>query len=264
LKFKGWVLDQWIATHLGNRPYEHVIGYSAEEVTRAKRDLVYATATRSPSHPLIEWGWTRAACSARLLTEFGVIWKKSACTFCPYSGGRSLQSTLKRMCDNPEEAVTALMLEAPAIMLNPNSKLFGTHSLLERLSEDGATAVIELFHRRLWSRPWSVYDVRRLYFPAKDDRTRKGTGWRSVKPLFTGSAGQANAWLRANPAGRPIGSDARVWLRHQDEFDTYPKAERFLVATVAGVQEKQRVNFGKHWYRITGEADHEDLFSPAA
>ncbi|RLK58465.1 hypothetical protein [Actinokineospora cianjurensis] len=261
LKFKGWVLDQWIARFVGRQRYEHVIGYSVDELTRAKRDLVYATATRTPSHPLIEWGWTRAACSARLMAEFGVIWKKSACVFCPYSGGRSLESTMRRMWENPEEAVIALMLEAPAMMLNPNSKLYGTHSLLDRLIEDGNTAAIELFHRRLEARPWSVYDVRRVYFPAKDDPMRKGTAWRSVKPLFTGNAHQARALLRANDAGRPVGPDGRLWLRHQDEFATYPKAERFLVATVAGVREKERVNFTAQWQRITGEVD--DLFSGA-
>lgn len=261
LKFKGWVLDQWIAAHLSDQPYDHVIGYSAEEINRARRDLVYATASRTPCHPLIEWGWTRAACSARLLSEFGVIWEKSACVFCPYAGGRSLEATLKRMRNNPEEAVTALMLEAVAMMLNPHSKLYGTHSLLQRLIEDGNTTVLELFHRRLEARPWSVYEVRRVYFPAKTDATRKGTSWRSVKPLFTGSPDQARAWLGANSGSRPVGADGRVWLRHQDEFDSYPKAERFLVATVAGVQEKERVNFARQWQRITGEAD--DLFSAA-
>lgn len=262
LKFKGWVLDQWIVRFLGDRPYEHVIGYSAEELSRARRDMVYATATRTPLHPLIEWGWTRATCLARLFKEFGVIWNKSACVYCPYSGGKSKKETLRRMRENPEEAVTALMLEAVAMMLNPNSKLYGTHSLLDLLIEDGNTAAIELFHRRLEAKPWSVYDVRRVYFPAKDDPMRKGTAWRSVKPLFTGNAAQARAWLRANDAGRPVGPDGRVWLRHQDEFATYPKAERFLVATVAGVQEKERVNFTAQWQRITGEVD--DLFSGAA
>jgi hypothetical protein len=259
LKFKGWVLDQWIVRFLGDRPYEHVIGYSAEELNRARRDLVYATSTRTPMHPLIEWGWTRSMCLARLLEEFGVIWNKSACVYCPYSAGKSKNATLKRMRENPEEAVTALMLEAVAMMLNPNSKLYGTHSLLDLLIEDGNTAAIELFRHRMEAKPWSVYDVRRVYFAAQADPMRKGTAWRSVKQLFTGSAGQARAWLRANATGRPVSADGRVWLRHQDEFVAYPKAERFLVATLAGVQDKERVNFTRQWQRITGELDH--LFS---
>ena len=45
-KFKGWVLDQWIARTLGTAPYDHVIGYSSEETRRAAKDEVYATATR--------------------------------------------------------------------------------------------------------------------------------------------------------------------------------------------------------------------------
>jgi hypothetical protein len=253
LRFKGWVLDQWITQNLRGRPFEHVIGYSAEERTRAKRDLVYATDTRTPVHPLIDWGWTRAACAARLLAEFGITWQKSACTFCCYSGGRSLTSTLKRMRDNPDEAALALLLEAPAVMLNPNSKLYGTHSLLERLIEDGNTRAVELFRHRLETRPWSVYDVRRIYFAAKQDPTRKGTAWRSVKPLFTGTAAAAPAWLAAVGGNHPVDEDGRVWLRPHDPAACYPRAERFLVATAAGVQEKARENFARHWQRITGD-----------
>ncbi|WP_410570673.1 hypothetical protein [Amycolatopsis sp. cmx-4-61] len=253
LRFKGWVLDQWITQNLRGRPFEHVIGYSAEETKRAQRDLVYATTTRTPAHPLIDWGWTRAACSARLLAEFGVIWHKSACTFCCFSGGRSLPATLKRMRDNPEEAAIALLLEAPAVMFNPNSKLYGTHSLLERLIEDGNTCAVELFRHRLENRPWSVYDVRRIYFAAKDDSARKGTAWRSVKPLFTGTAPEARAWLAAAAHDHPVDEDGRVWLRPHNAAAGYPKAERFLLATAAGTQEKERENFSRQWQRITGE-----------
>jgi len=73
LRFKGWPLSQWIATALGDQPYRHVLGYSAEETRRAARDLVYATAMRTPVHPLIEWGGTRAACAARLLRAVVVL-----------------------------------------------------------------------------------------------------------------------------------------------------------------------------------------------
>lgn len=131
LRFKGWVLDRWIAVNLAGRPYRHVIGYSAEERSRAARDLVYASATRTPVHPLIEWGWTRAACAARLLTGFGVVWRKSACAYCPYAGGKSLTDTLARMRQYPAEAATALLLETPAVALNERSRLYGTRSLLD-------------------------------------------------------------------------------------------------------------------------------------
>ncbi|WP_284741793.1 hypothetical protein [Amycolatopsis sp. RTGN1] len=250
LKFKGWPLDTWIAANLGGRKYDHVIGYSVEETARAKRDLVYATATRTPVHPLISWGWTREACLSRLLAEFGVIWKKSACFFCPYSGGRSLENTLTRMRENPDEAATALLLEEPAVKLNPKSKLYGTHSLLERLVEDGNHIAVDLFLGRLEQQPWSVYDVRRIHFAAKNDRARKGTSWRSVRPLFTGSAAEARAWLtQAGPPDR----DDRVWMRRQDDAAFYPRGEHFLVATTAGIAEKRRASFAEQWARIVGD-----------
>jgi hypothetical protein len=256
LKFKGWPLDQWIAANLAGQSYEHIIGYSAEEEKRAKRDLVYATETRTSVHPLIRWGWTREACLARLFSEFGVIFQKSACVFCPYAGGKSLDMTLKRMRENPDEAATALVLEAPAIALNPNSKLFGEYSLAERLTADGNTLALDLAHARLAGQPWSVYEVRRLFFPARDKDTkqpiptRKGTSWRSVRSLFTGTDDDARGWLTG--AG-PVDEDGRVWLRRQHEFDCYPRAEHFLVATTAGIQPKARTSFAEHWQRITGD-----------
>jgi hypothetical protein len=158
------------------------------------------------------------------------------------------------MRDNPGEAALALLLEARAVMLNPNSKLYGTHSLLERLIEAGNTLAVELFTTGWKTSPGrAVYDVRRIYFAAKDDPSRKGTAWRSVKPLFTGTATEARAWLAAAPGDEPADEDGRVWLRPQDDTALYPKAERFLVATAAGVREKERASFAQQWQRITGE-----------
>jgi hypothetical protein len=229
------------------------------EQKRAKRDLVYETATRKPTHPLIRWGWTRDACRARLLAEFGIVWKKSACVFCPYAGGKSFDSTLRRMREHPDEAATALLLEAPAIALNPNSRLYGKHSLFDRLVEDGNFLAVDLFHARLQQQPWSVYELRRVYFAAKLDKNRrrsavdpirKGTSWRSVRPVFTGTMPQAQAELAA--AG-PVSSDGRVWLRRPAADALYPRAEQFLVATTAGIAPKHRESFPEHWQCLTGE-----------
>jgi hypothetical protein len=240
LRFKGWPLDQWLHRNLTGQPHEHVIGYTAEETPRAARDLVYATNTRSPRHPLIEWGWTRAACLARLHTEFGITWEKSACTFCPYAGGKSLTATLTRMRRHPTEAATALLLEAPAIALNPNSRLFGAHSLRDRLLADGNTTAIRLADQQLHERAWSVYRVRRLHFPAAGDPSRKGTSWRSITVLHTGDHASAHAWLRqaALEARCGLDADGRLWHRRAADPPTYPAAEEFLVATTAGIEPK--------------------------
>lgn len=212
LKFKGWVLDQWIARHLRDQPFEHVIGYNAEEQPRAQRDLVYATTTRTPVHPLIEWGWTRAACSARLWAEFGVIWEKSACVFCCFSGtGKSLGSTLKRMREHPEEAATALLLEAPAIALNPRSLLYGTHSLLQRLIDDGNTAAVERFRQRLENQPWQVYEVRRIHFAARCQRQSNFHAPSTLATMPLVRARRGERWRRGSPAP-PVKPDSG-WTR---------------------------------------------------
>ncbi|WP_158894603.1 hypothetical protein [Amycolatopsis anabasis] len=57
LRFKGFVLDRFILTEFPGREYTHVIGYNRDERSRAEKDDVYATQTRDPVHPLIEWNW---------------------------------------------------------------------------------------------------------------------------------------------------------------------------------------------------------------
>jgi hypothetical protein len=256
LKFKGWVLDTWLRMHLDGRPLDHVIGYSADEMRRAQRDLVYATATRRPVHPLIDWGWTRAACSARLLTAYDVVWPKSACVFCPYSGGASLLATLARMRAHPDEAATALMLEAPALALNPRSKLYGRHSLANRLTEDGNTTALDIFHQRLYEQSWTVYDVRRIHLPQRGDPTRRGTSWRAVTPLHTTDPAQAVEWLDSHTAGE-ADADHRIWLHpsssHRASQRLYPQVEHFRVATVAGIAAKARPGFAELWQRVAGD-----------
>ncbi len=133
--------------------------------------------------------------------------------------------------------------------------------MLERLVADGNTLAVDLFHARLAQQPWSVYEVRRLHFAARDkesglpDPTRKGTSWRSVRTLHTGTELEARTWL----AGRGYADDdERLWLR-QDLPDVYPRAEHFLVATTAGIAPKARPSFEQQWQRICGEDTLMDL-----
>jgi hypothetical protein len=106
-------------------------------------------------------------------------------------------------------------------------------------------------------RDWAVYEVRRLYFAADGDPRRKGTSWRSCRPLFIGTQAQARAELdrAARQRRRPVtvGDDGhhRVWLRDR-EPNRYPAAEHFPTVTLAGVEPKSRPRFAERWAQVCG------------
>jgi hypothetical protein len=106
LKFKAWVIERWLETHLRG-PVPHAFGYNAEEdgridksesatseriafgfnadeIDRIERSLEYNTPSREAFYPLREWGWNRQACVDYLSRVLGVIWKRSACVYCPF------------------------------------------------------------------------------------------------------------------------------------------------------------------------------------
>ncbi|MFC9249919.1 hypothetical protein [Amycolatopsis thailandensis] len=252
LQFKGFVLDRFILTEFPGREYRHAIGYNRDELSRAEKDDVYATQTREPFHPLIEWDWSRARCLARLSKAFRITWKKSACSFCPFAGSRSSLPDLKnRMRLFPDRAVEALLTEFRAMFFNPRSRMFGRHSLHDRLAEDGNVIALSRFEQQLERSQWSVYEVRRLYFPQAADRNRKGPGWRSTRARFTGSRREALAWMRDH-VGAPDDT-GRVWIRRQATDGPYPRTEHFIGASLAGTADKERRNFAKHWATFTGE-----------
>lgn len=59
LKFKGWVLDEWIKREMGDRPFRHVMGFNADEMRRVEKDRSFSTTQRRSEYPLVEWGWGR-------------------------------------------------------------------------------------------------------------------------------------------------------------------------------------------------------------
>ncbi len=253
LQFKGFVLDRFILSEFTGRPYRHVIGYNRDETSRARNDLVFATQTRQPVHPLIEWDWSRQRCSQLLTRKFGVTWPKSACGFCPFAGSAAtVPSLMLRMQRDPARAVEALLTEYRALFFNPRSKMFGRFSLHDRLVEHHIDAVLVEFERRLECAQWTVYDVRRLFFARGNDPTSKGPAWRSTRARFTGTRAPAGQWLRDH-AGEPTDPDGRVWLRGQTPSSTYPRVEHFIGATLEGTADKQRRSFDKQWSAVTGD-----------
>lgn len=122
MKFKAFVIETWLALefqHLElNHPVYHVFGYNADEVTRTdkseyhiqrhnadreidapktplmvfgynsdevtrvERAKLYDGPSRIGHYPLDEWGWNRAKCIGYILQQAGIVWRKSACSFC--------------------------------------------------------------------------------------------------------------------------------------------------------------------------------------
>ena len=151
LKFKAWVIEQWLAHNLPV-PLRHAFGYNAEEtkrvakseaagarriafgfnadeIKRADRASGYDTAIRQAFYPLVEWGWTRRHCTDYLDDILGAIWRKSACVQCPFNALDA--DALLRHKENPEQVAGALMLEHVSLSLNPRGTLYKAKALIE-------------------------------------------------------------------------------------------------------------------------------------
>lgn len=185
---KGEVLDRWLADEFGGRPFRHVLGFAAEELRRAERDAGFTATGRLPEYPLIDdWDWDRHRCDQYLFDQFGERWSRSACGYCPFSAGRRGRAELiERWRAEPAVGAQALALEYTALALNPRSKLYGTVSAQDLARTHGLTEVLAEFEQHLRRRRWSVYEVRRIIHPRRDDPTSKGAAWRSVRTEFTG------------------------------------------------------------------------------
>jgi len=258
---KGDVLDRWYADEFGGKPFRHVLGFAAEEIRRALRDQDYATANRQPEYPLInDWGWDRNDCDRFLYGQFGRPWSRSACGYCPFSGSRrGLPELMARWRAEPDIGATALLLEYTALALNPRSRLFGDRSAQEVVQAHGLGEVRYLFERGL-ERPqqqWSLYDVRRIVHPRRDDPTRKGAAWRSVGIAHTGSRHEvemAMLW-HAQKARVPVVMDQHGIMRAEvvPRGASFPAIERSLAVAPAGVVAKQRPAFEPWWARLAAE-----------
>ena len=191
---KAEVLDRWLAENFADETYAHAMGFNADETNRAARDIEargkrgalipdYRIAfgfnadeqkradqglkardqkgQSAPEFPLIGWGWNYQDCIDQIESHTGVIWKKSSCTFCPFSGGRA--PVLKRYQEEPQAAARAMLLEAVALALNPRMALYKTKTLREMLTKDGNVAALAAFDALANAEEWAVYRVRRIY-----------------------------------------------------------------------------------------------------
>lgn len=250
VKFKGWPLDTWLASHLNGRAFRHVIGFEADETVRAIRDTSYSDEARTSEYPLIEWGWDRQACQdyIKAVTGLDRDWPKSCCSYCPFARDNHLD----RYAAVPEDGANAMALEHTSLALNPNVTLFSSKSV-KRLVRDNVPAAAALFDAEVAVAEHALYDVRRVFFARRDGSGAKGSSARSVRILTTGTAAECEAALREQaPDAEVVNDDGIVRAVLIERGTTYPTAERMLVVAPAGVDEKQRAGFDGWWSAIAG------------
>ncbi|MBY0502717.1 MAG: hypothetical protein K2X03_02325 [Bryobacteraceae bacterium] len=205
LKFKAWVIEQWLEANLRGQ-VRHAFGYNAEEsrriaksesasveriafgfnseeTGRIERSCEYNTQTRQAFYPLRDWGWNRQACADFIASVLGIVWKRSACVYCPFNVLHA--DGLERHRLHPVQVGDAMALEHVSLALNPRGTLYKKHSLIEIATVAGNTAAVDQYHRRIHSEEWAIYRVRRIY-------SAKGRADRAVR-----------RWLRLPMHSRP-------------------------------------------------------------
>ncbi|MEV4116301.1 hypothetical protein [Nonomuraea sp. NPDC049695] len=253
IKFKGWVIDQWIAANLGtDEPFVHVMGYEADELDRIQGDSDKGLPNRLPTYPLLDWSWDRDACEAFILSVLGVHWSKSCCVRCPFGYAKdSRDRTVLRLQRNPHQAVGALVMEYLSVAVNPRQGLLAGKQLYHLLaSTPGSADLLALLEDRLDELPWAIYEVRRAFSAKRGDAMARGTTRRSLRRLVTGTRAEMVAEIAraAHLAGRRLDSDGRhhrVWVRERNPM--FPCVEQALVAAPALAHDKTHPTFDKAW-----------------
>lgn len=182
LKFKAFVLDQWLS-HENPGSYRHAFGFNADETSRVARSEyltkkriafgfnrdeqkridranIYTYPGRMSFYPLLEWGWNRQACSDYLKDRFGVASRRSACVQCPFVNLTS--DAIHRLEDQPHQVARALLIEYTSLCLNHRSSLYKNRTLMSVLRAHNNTAALNAFYDLLTRTPMATYRVRRI------------------------------------------------------------------------------------------------------
>ncbi|MFF4344743.1 hypothetical protein ACFY00_33085 [Kitasatospora sp. NPDC001540] len=286
LKFKAHVLSGFVADAFAGASVGTAIGYSASEAGRAlKSEKAQAKAKPGPAavtleYPLVRTGRSRDDVVRRVEEVTGRSWRRSACFFCTYSlSCGSMPEQLLRLREEPSAAARAMRLEYVSMALNENGSLYpNKEPLYSQVAADGNTAALGEFEALLNdpAQEWALYRVRRVYTAGRiracrekhradciaaacRDRALKGTPWRSLTVVATGTRAACAARLREEAAeagaalelerrhGVPI---QRLYLRRLPNPMRFGAAEEFLVCAPATALEKARRNFPKVWQRV--------------
>jgi hypothetical protein len=252
LRAKGWVLDEFLRTEMGDRPYLHAMGYELTEWRRARRDAGYNTAIRKGIYPLLEWKWDRHSCEDYIRAVTGAEWPKSACTYCPFAlasrAGRARVLPMYRA--DPDAAIQALSLEYLSVALNPRQGLAGGKRLAGILAATREhDHILTAFGAYLDRIPWQVYEVRRAARPRKHDASGPPQQARSLHGLAAGTRTQTHSAIveLAQRRHAELENDdgiIRAWIRRGSKQGA---AEHFITCAPAGAIDKEGPGFQAAW-----------------
>ncbi len=301
LKFKAFVIETWMEQYLSGLA-RHTFGYNADELERAaKCDKAMAARVtfgfnsdeldrvargqkfdrpcRISHFPLVQWGWNRQRCIEYIFGKLGIIWKKSACRFCPFA--KITPQLIERQKQHPVETAKSMFTERLSLGMNQRGQLYKGQPLYQIVINSGNIAAEEQFETRLNAVPWAVYRVRRIY-KAKPiyvgdgkhrrligyNPNKKGNADRCVEQLeIRPSAAEAIALLRelaAKNSAEPPYQMHKLWYAHMRRCGSiYPTSEEFLVAAPANVKTKARFGVSRFDAKWQDSADlycgHADL-----
>jgi len=264
LKFKAWVIEQWLEEHVRGRA-RHAFGYNADETgrvarseyafreriafgfnvdekSRINRSCEYNTLSREAFYPLLEWGWDRRTCIEYIRSVLGITWKKSACVYCPFNALRD--DAIERQREHPRQVGDAMRIEHLSLALNPRGTIYKGRSLIQITIEAGNDVAVELYRKSIESEAWALYRVRRIY-------SGKGKADRAVEKLHV-FEGPAEARMALNTISASSGVAVEelrgipyVWHERRSETD-FPTREEFITIAPAAVETKAR--YGLDWF----------------
>ena len=302
MKFKAFVIETWLALEFQHleltKPVYHVFGYNSEETTRTdkseyhiqrhnadklipapkpplmvfgfnseegtrvERSMLYDGPSRTGHYPLDEWGWTRAKCIGYILQQAGIIWRKSACSFCPFcaEATKGEPDAVRRWEESPEDTAKGMLVEYNSLCFNPRGHLYRDRALQDVVNRIGVTAVQEAFQRKLAEIDWALYRVRRIY-------TKKGKAMRYVEKIEVHRDRHPGGVANSRPdlmtevrtgrfcpaAALEIKRDIEYWMFAHREEDVYPTREGYYVVAPAFMDDKLRgkpEKFNERWERV--------------
>ena len=260
LKFKAWVLDEWLSQE-SSGAFRHAFGFNSDETKRVKkseyseskriafgfnqdeqkridRANIYSSLERTSFYPLVDWGWNRQACTDYLTRMFNDTPRRSCCIQCPFVN--LTPTSINRLRNDPHHVARALLIEYTSLCLNHRSSLYKDRSLMSVLRADKNTAAIQAFSDLLSQSPMATYRVRRIM-------TSKGHGHRCTERVDDTDLDKIISEQGLKVVLSHEGDyNIKTGFAIEREPDKFPTREEFYVT--APITIASRARYGIPWF----------------